>query len=57
MTGNICIICAWRETCKKKFSISGKDMQCADFVKDLAIEKKAQEQEAEAKAAEAKKEG
>jgi len=27
MTGNqnICVICAWRETCQKKFSVSGKD--------------------------------
>lgn len=33
----ICIICAWRETCQKKFSISGKDIRCPDFVKDLSI--------------------
>jgi len=35
----ICVICAWRETCQKKFSISGKDMKCADFVKDVSVGK------------------
>jgi hypothetical protein len=34
---NICALCAWRETCQKKFSVSGKDMRCADFVRDLRI--------------------
>jgi hypothetical protein len=34
---NICALCAWRETCRKKFSISGKDMRCTDFVRDLRI--------------------
>lgn len=33
----ICSICAWRANCQKKFSISGKDMRCPDFVKDLNI--------------------
>jgi len=37
MTMNICILCAWRASCKKKFSMSGKDMKCADFVKDISI--------------------
>jgi hypothetical protein len=37
MSGNICIVCAWRATCQKKFSLSGKDMKCADFVKDVSI--------------------
>ena len=34
---NICAICAWRETCNKKFSMSGKDANCSDFVKDVSI--------------------
>ena len=34
---NICIVCAWRQDCQKKFSISGKDIRCPDFVKDLLI--------------------
>ncbi len=33
----VCALCAWRETCKKKFSVSGKDMRCPDFVRDLRI--------------------
>jgi hypothetical protein len=33
----ICVICAWRENCQKKFSISGKDVKCADFVKDVSV--------------------
>ncbi|RME68933.1 MAG: hypothetical protein D6778_01200 [Nitrospirae bacterium] len=40
-----CAICAWRADCKKKFSLSGKNIRCPDFVKDLTIkdtEKKAQ---------------
>ncbi len=36
-SGNICVICAWRATCQKKFSVSGKDVKCADFVKDVSI--------------------
>ena len=37
-TQMICAICAWRATCQKKFSISGKDMRCAEFVKDVTIQ-------------------
>lgn len=37
-TPNICAICAWRATCQKKFSISGKDIRCPDFVKDASLE-------------------
>ncbi len=35
----ICAICAWRETCQKKFSMSGRDMRCADFSEDLSLKK------------------
>jgi len=41
----ICVICAWRETCQKKFSISGKDMRCADFVKDVSVRKAKESEE------------
>jgi hypothetical protein len=34
----ICAICAWRETCQKKFSVSGKDLRCAEFVRDVTIQ-------------------
>ena len=36
-TVEICTVCAWRATCQKKFSISGKDIRCPDFVRDLSI--------------------
>ena len=41
----ICAVCAWRETCQKKFSVSGKDMRCAEFVKDVTIKQKSEEEE------------
>ncbi len=43
----ICSICAWRETCQKKFSISGRDVRCPDFAKDLSLEKPVEEEEQE----------
>lgn len=43
----ICAVCAWRESCQKKFSISGKDMRCADFVKDLSIKEAKKEDNTE----------
>jgi len=44
----ICAICAWRATCQKKFSVSGKDIRCAEFVKDVMI-KEEKEEETEGK--------
>jgi hypothetical protein len=35
----ICAICAWRADCQKKFSMSGRDIRCPDFVKDLSLPK------------------
>ncbi|UCE79434.1 MAG: hypothetical protein JSV13_02035 [Nitrospiraceae bacterium] len=35
----ICILCAWRENCQKKFSVSGKDMRCPDFAEDITVTK------------------
>lgn len=43
---DICILCAWRENCQKKFSVSGKDMRCPDFVKDLSIKEDLTDKEA-----------
>lgn len=36
----LCILCAWRKDCKKKF-LQGKDvsLRCSDFTKDVLIEK------------------
>lgn len=33
----LCSICAWRADCQKKFSISGKNIRCPDFTKDVSI--------------------
>ena len=33
----MCILCAWRENCQKKFSVSGRDVRCPDFVRDMSI--------------------
>ena len=33
----VCAICAWRATCQKKFSISGKSVRCPDFVRDVSL--------------------
>lgn len=40
---NICAICAWRETCQKKFSVSGRSMHCPDFVRDVTIKTESSE--------------
>ncbi len=41
----ICAVCAWRSTCQKKFSISGRSIRCTDFVKDLTIKEKTEKEE------------
>lgn len=40
-----CAICAWRENCQKKFSVSGKDVRCPDFARDLTIKASTEEEE------------
>lgn len=45
MGANICAVCAWRETCSKRFSMSGKDMSCTDFVKDVSIRESEEKKE------------
>lgn len=37
VTKDICVVCAWRVDCKKKFSVSGRDLRCPDFSKDISI--------------------
>jgi len=34
----VCAVCAWSATCQKKFSLSGKDIRCPDFVRDVSLE-------------------
>jgi len=31
----ICLVCAWRETCLKKYSFTGG--QCLDFTRDVTV--------------------
>jgi hypothetical protein len=45
----ICAICAWRATCQKKFSVSGKDLRCAEFVRDVTIKEEKEETKEEEK--------
>lgn len=33
----VCAVCAWRATCQKKFSVSGRDMRCQEFVRDVTL--------------------
>jgi len=42
---SICAVCAWRQTCQKKFSLSGRDVNCADFTRDITIKPDAQSAE------------
>lgn len=45
MSTDICIVCAWRGTCQKMFSVSGRDIKCADFVKDVSIKEEASKED------------
>lgn len=36
MTKTLCVMCAWRATCQKQFSMKA-GQQCADYTKDLTI--------------------
>jgi hypothetical protein len=32
---SICVVCAWRETCAKKYSFTGQ--HCLEYTRDLTI--------------------
>jgi len=36
----MCGICAWRATCSRKFSLSGREIHCPDFSEDISIKRK-----------------
>lgn len=38
-TRKLCVNCAWRENCAKKFSMDSSTMHCADYTEDLALNK------------------
>jgi hypothetical protein len=35
---SICVVCAWRENCVKKFSFSGQ--HCLEYTRDLTLKAK-----------------
>lgn len=36
----LCVVCAWRETCQKKFSFSSSgNVKCPDYTRDLTLPK------------------
>lgn len=36
----ICVICAWRQTCNKKFLMDGASTtRCPDYTKDITLKK------------------
>jgi len=43
MEKTICAICAWRATCRKQFSVSGRDMKCSDYARDISIKEEKEE--------------
>ena len=45
---DICAVCAWRADCQKKFSVSGKDIRCPDFVRDRTLPEDDEDQEEDA---------
>jgi hypothetical protein len=40
---SICLVCAWRETCTKRFSFSGQ--HCLEFTRDVRLKPKPEETE------------
>lgn len=44
----LCVICAWRATCLKQFSMKA-GQKCPEFVKDITIKKESEEEEKEKK--------
>lgn len=40
----LCIVCAWRATCQKQFSMKA-GQKCAEFVRDVTIKEEPEEKE------------
>jgi hypothetical protein len=40
---SICVVCAWRETCVKKFSFDGQ--HCLEYTRDVTIKPKPEKEE------------
>lgn len=45
----LCGICAWREACLKKFSLSHDALHCPDFSRDVTIKKRPEKEEVKEK--------
>jgi hypothetical protein len=46
----ICVVCAWRQTCNKKFSMDGATTtRCPDYTRDVTLREAPPEQEEEEK--------
>lgn len=43
-----CLICAWREHCAKRFSVSDSGARCPDFSRDVRVKLKSDDEEKEA---------
>jgi hypothetical protein len=37
MSRQSCVVCAWRATCAKRFSVSDGGARCPDFSRDITI--------------------
>jgi hypothetical protein len=34
---SLCVVCAWRETCRKKFNLPPGEARCPDFSRDVSL--------------------
>jgi hypothetical protein len=37
MSRQSCVVCAWRETCAKRFCVTDGGARCPDFSRDVSI--------------------
>ena len=46
----LCVVCAWRQACKKKFSMDGATTtRCVDYTRDITLKIPAEEKDAESR--------
>jgi hypothetical protein len=44
----LCVVCAWRQVCKKKFSMDGATTtRCIDFTRDITLKPRPEEKDSE----------
>lgn len=43
----LCVVCAWRQNCAKKFSVPDGGARCPDFTRDVSIREIKDEDESE----------